>query len=377
MDQRTSWPDSAVQFMLFGDEERGGQSMASLIKGHYRNFLILRKSFDILNREGVDLIINSRDIDSPVGISSYLVIKKFIDAQEQSPNGIFFNKAMSLLDRELRKDGVDIHLPHCWYRWGDEVVRILMPREIEWNHESTYHTSINWNTKARPFDDSGLMKKIESYVDTIIAEYATESIDDVIEEVYSYAPFDFQRKFRICRQAIGDCLHSPIEWKDSSGKVLMPYYKSACESFPKEEFPIVAKHLPVFERIMEYLLTRKDRYEANCILANEISEEFWFWFCYFLRIHKKAHENIPDSTIEYWASRIENETIRYERFIGDHLLQLTENDSSLKNDSILLPIIESRRLASLEENEILTDFVKEIQGLDESHCNIIIKPYVR
>ena len=337
----------------------------------------MRKSFDILNREGAHLIMNSRDIDSPVGISSYLVIKKFIDTQDQSPNGVFFNKAMSLLDRELRKDGVDIHLPHCWYRWGDEVVKILMPREIKWNHESTYHTLIDWNTTARPFDDSGLMKKIEPYVDEIIAEYASKNIDDVIEEVYSYAPFDFQRKFRTCREAIGDCLHSKIDWKDFSETMLIPYYKSACDSFPRKEFPIVAKHLPVFERTMEYLLTRRENSEANCILANEISEEFWFWYCYFLRINKKAHENIPENTIDYWASRLENETIRYERFIGDHLLQLNEIDSDLNNDNILLPLIESRRSTSLEENEILSEYAKDIQDIDATHCDFKINPTIR
>ena len=36
-----------------------------------------------------------------------------------SPTGVMFNKFMTLLYRDIRKTlGVDISLPHCWYRWG-------------------------------------------------------------------------------------------------------------------------------------------------------------------------------------------------------------------------------------------------------------------
>ena len=52
----------------------------------------------------------------------------FIEGHEGSvgcsPSGVMFNKFMTLLYRDIRRTlGVDIRLPHCWYRWGDEVVR--------------------------------------------------------------------------------------------------------------------------------------------------------------------------------------------------------------------------------------------------------------
>lgn len=47
----------------------------------------------------------------------------FIEGHEGSvgcsPSGVMFNKFMTLLYRDVRRTlGVDIRLPHCWYRWG-------------------------------------------------------------------------------------------------------------------------------------------------------------------------------------------------------------------------------------------------------------------
>ena len=47
----------------------------------------------------------------------------FIEGHEGSvgcsPSGVMFNKFMTLLYRDVRRAlGVDIRLPHCWYRWG-------------------------------------------------------------------------------------------------------------------------------------------------------------------------------------------------------------------------------------------------------------------
>ena len=55
-----------------------------------------------------------------------------------SPSSLYFNKVITLLHREIGKDGLSLNLPHCWYRWGDEVARVLMPHNVRWEYDSGY-----------------------------------------------------------------------------------------------------------------------------------------------------------------------------------------------------------------------------------------------
>lgn len=56
-----------------------------------------------------------------LALASYLVIEEHRRLTGQYPSGLYFNKAMCLLYRNLKKANLNLELPHCWYRYGDEV----------------------------------------------------------------------------------------------------------------------------------------------------------------------------------------------------------------------------------------------------------------
>ncbi|MFO8051471.1 MAG: hypothetical protein R6V01_07215 [Thermoplasmatota archaeon] len=66
---------------------------------------------------------------SPLEKAVYLAINKFHNKESRPPTGVYFNKVMSILHHRS-KSKYDLRLPHCWYRWGDEVVRRCLPNEV-------------------------------------------------------------------------------------------------------------------------------------------------------------------------------------------------------------------------------------------------------
>jgi hypothetical protein len=68
-----------------------------------------------------------------------------------------------------------------------------------------------------------------------------------------------------------------------------------------------------------------------------MTEEFWFFFCYYLRIDKRCHENISSNTLNIWKSSIPWESELYIRSLQDHASRLSlkvadKNVIELKKD---------------------------------------------
>ena len=78
-----------------------------------------------------------------VKIASSIFIDKFQSKYGSNPTGIVYNKYITLLHRELKSDGIDIKLSHCWYRWGDAVVRYSLPY-IDWTHDDLDVTKVSF-----------------------------------------------------------------------------------------------------------------------------------------------------------------------------------------------------------------------------------------
>ena len=83
---------------------------------------------------------------SPNGLAytSFKVVKEYENVNNEVPSGLYFNKAISFVNTNLKNAGIVLTVPHRWYRWGDEVVRYYMPRELAWTHEEDAYTKVGW-----------------------------------------------------------------------------------------------------------------------------------------------------------------------------------------------------------------------------------------
>lgn len=300
----------------------------------------------------------------PVSYVSYQVIIKHIELQGRPPTGLYFNKILSLLHQELKNKGFDIKLPHCWYRWGDEVVRYLMPSAVVWDHEEANLTTVHWRGDA-PNDvcDPALETNIIYHVSELTNKYSGQGrIDDAVNEVYENAPFDFQRKYKACRDAFVSVRGAKVNITDYGENYIWPKMGEAFESFPANDFPHVAERVPVVRDLLHRILLEE---KPPYAIANEVSEEFWAWFCYFLRLNPQCHENVPRETIEHWTETLEVEDHRFHRMLGDHAVDVVERCDKTEVSPNLQHMADERMERSKEEDDILASFEDDIDGLDD------------
>jgi hypothetical protein len=141
----------------------------------------------------------------------------------------------------------------------------------------------------------------------------------------------------------------------------MEAMKASFEVFPAEEFPDITEQVGIVEHALEESFTSP---APDFPLITELSEEFWNWFCYFLRLHPNGHQNVPRETLEYWQDELEDRTRQFEHMLGDHLLRLSEENLALENDELFEPVIQKRR-KELEEYKSLVDGIRDdFEGFD-------------
>lgn len=303
----------------------------------------------------------SRNSNDLLNIASFLVISKYKDLKGSLPSGLYFNKIMTILYTELCNQRIDIQLPHCWYRYGDEVVRSCMPTYVVWDHEMEDRTLVDWkgipkiNMATNPQFDI-----IEKKVEELTEKYSdSQAMEDAIALVYSRAPFKFQESFKRIKNILKDAQYSDVKFDNSS---LISTFNETCNEFPKDEFPEMARKLSIFEHIVDTILSQ-DNPKYN--LAYEVCETFWFWYCYYLRLHPRGHENLPRSKIDYWKSMLDEDTGRQERVFRFLLLDLVEEIPLIGSDSTLRPIIEESKKESDEADKIIMSFQEDLAGLPE------------
>ena len=294
---------------------------------------------------------------------AYYVVRRFKKKTGRDPTGLYFNKAMSLINTKLREDGYNLRLPHCWYRWGDEVVRYYMPFELSWNHEDPPSTTVTWEGDVpREMIDLRLHDRVKTLSDEMADQFSNENISEMVEQVYMNAPFDFQRLYKKVRDSFLSIRLAEVAVENFSLNKLIPQLEKAIAAFPEDsEFDEVREHLPAFKSLMMYVLSGEN---PDYGLANEISEELWFWFCYFLRLHPRAHENIGKEALAIWTERLEVETDLYLRAFGEHVLRLSRSMPKISIDAELAPFVASELEVERESDRIMSEFEGEFDGLD-------------
>lgn len=302
--------------------------------------------------------------DLGVAYASYCLIKNYKDSNGFPPSGLYFNKAMSYVHSKIREKGKNIMLPHCWYRWGDEVVRYYMPREIVWTHEEAGYTTVDWTGGPPSLGDDKLMAELEVLTNEFLSKYPVKNngwYEELLADHYDGAPFEFQKAYKNCRDLLFDRTRSNDNEVNYANDTLVKVFKTALSTFPKDKlFLPVRDFIPAFLKLISYPLTGAGE---DLFTANDISEEFWYWFSYYLRVHPHAHENIEEETVSYWKSELENETRRYYRNFNDHVARLSNKYKEISEDGLLVPHLNEGLKRMQDWEESMKDF--DVEGLDD------------
>ena len=237
-----------------------------------------------------------------------MFLEKHRERTGTDSSGALYNRYMTLLNRDLLSGGVDMHLPHCWYRWGDEVAVSCLPF-IDWDRDDPSCTSVRYTDRSPRIDSKDPNVRFASdYADAFIGKYAETCGQEAIGEVYSDAPFAFQNDFRKLREAVGISRENvPVEDCHSGIKEL---FETAVASFPPN-FGSLSQRFEEFTSTFRLAMSN----DAEPDELYEISETFWLFFCYHLRLNGRCHENVPQSTLEAWKEILPNEEEKYHMFV--------------------------------------------------------------
>ncbi len=286
-------------------------------------------------------------------IASYVFINKHKEATGEFPRGVIYNKFMTLFYRD-NEQGKLMNLPHCWYRGGDEVVRYHL-KGLQWDHEEAGLTTVKWcGNPPRYSSLEPFVISAEKYADEFISKYSVDRGHELaIDDVYSEAPFDFLNDYRKLREALKTISYVS---ENPHKNVFLPLFETAIKSFPTE-FSRIGSTVDTLSKIFHLAIDSA----APLNVLKDIVEDFWFWFCYHLRI--ECNENVPRSTIEVWKEKIPWEDEMYDRNLQDTAFELTEGDS---DDPFLTKILEERLTRMEKLDEVLNFFSDELmEGFED------------
>ncbi len=278
------------------------------------------------------------------------------EGRDRLTNGIYFHKAMSLLHRRLGRGPSAIHLPHCWYFYGDEVVRSAMPHSVYWDHSDETLTRVGWRGSGSFPDLSGPTKyEIDSHAEEIRREFPPdqESLTAIIDAVYTYAPFPFQRNFRKVKGEFYDIAGSRVVFENAAPLLLAPTVSTALGSFPSSEaaFQPVAAFVDAIDSATQILLESN----AGQRPAYRLLIDFWEFFCFHLRTHPRANEETPGETLQFWEDQLDARRFDYLGLVGRVLSQLRKEFPDLESSEPISELTADSTAADSEFRELLRD----------------------
>jgi len=301
----------------------------------------------------------------PLKVASYYTVSFFKIKAKKLPTGIYFNKILSLAHHELKEEGIRINLPHVWYRYGDEVVRYHMPYELDWNHERENLTTVNWKGKhltLAPSDDYS--RRIMEKIETLTHKYYND-FKGIVEKNYSYAPFQFQKDFLKIREmfyGVRDAFNFDLKTLNTLSK---PTLEKMFANFPISEFPILNDEYSIAMALKEILLEDNN---PDLNIFQEFSVAFWFMFCYCLRTHKKASENVPRKTVEFWRSKIPFQKEKYRGHFADLIIEYAKSNPKISECEILKTEIDWRKEELETIDKLVDEFVDSLEEVGDFKC---------
>jgi hypothetical protein len=240
-----------------------------------------------------------------VDVACHRVLTIFDEDGRRGVRGSIFNKVITLANARLIESKFDINLPHCWYLYGDQIVPSELSPQVAFTPRDApiEKTMFHWTGDPPPLEAAreANASRVWETVEAIRQEFGpAPDLPELVDEVYSHAPFTFQQKFLAFRRRIWD-LQAPASAMahsvDPIRGVLEPTFEDAVAEFPDNDFP----ELTALERRYERVTRFGFKLGAAALpgLADTM-ELFWQAFCYQLRIHPHAHFNVSEDKLEYW-----------------------------------------------------------------------------
>ncbi len=299
----------------------------------------------------------SRD-DKLLEYASYLVVDSYESLAKEKPNGVFFNKIMSLLN----KKNENIKLPHYWYRYGDQVCRQKMPAELDWNHAELDQTKVDWKIDSKDHFKELEGHPIERDVNDLVEKYH-DDVEKLIDDVYSYAPYKFQRKYLELRKTFYG-INNAYNWDMESYKELSkPIFSRTFDDFPIHDFKELKDE---YKLVKAFIDTKLESDDWKFRILEKISKHFWFLFCYHLRLNPEARENIPSEILHYWEEKLPNDEDRHRKSIADIIIDSIDKDEDLLENQIIEKFYDWRQKDKDETKKIIDDFVESYNKTSHS-----------
>ena len=216
---------------------------------------------------------------------------------------------MVLLNRHLLGLGKNMKLPHCWYRWGDEVIAYAFKDYVAFNREGTYLTTAEWIGEDVPLEPRmPYSKEISSFTADFIRDRSgREGSEAAVDETYEGAPYDFQRLYRMVRENLREARRSDVDPREG---MLPKLFGDAMDSFPRG-FKEVEDAKDRFRMLFETALSKG----ADLDDLFYMSEDFWFMFCYHLRL--KRNYNTTPETLRIWRTARDEGDAEFEEILQD------------------------------------------------------------
>jgi len=234
-----------------------------------------------------------------------------------------FNKMIFLLYKRLLTADIDIKLPYYWYLQGSLIEENQFEEDVGQSREF-YITSDRSSRKMTRVPKSSvpedLQRQIDDQIQSLVQNYRQTSgffkkgyISLLLDDVYSQAPYEFQRTFNRGLVPFLDSIHDPERVKNKTSFSLNDAEKDKIETLLDDSFRVFPQcdMRRIYDTYVDWDDTIRITLESSERQIFPITKNFWDFFCHNLRILQ--NENLPSDLIRQWDSRfIENVLPKYQ-----------------------------------------------------------------
>ncbi len=282
----------------------------------------------------------------------------------EAPSSVVFHKASTLTHLRLRDQGTPFHFPYSWYLFGTEAEGTS--RDVHFvPGDSEDRTMAVWvSEEPEPYRGDRVADAIRRTVGELLGQYRDEEIEKAIDEVYTYAPFEFQRKYRIARIALGVTGRGSIYEEMAKSPEVLALLNAAMDEFPRERFPLLTQYVPPVRQSVERAWV--STLERDYSKVREIIESFWTVFCAFVRVDEQGHYGVGRSQLETWRDFAQMKYDLFLRGFGDIVVEMEGAYGNVEEDAILGPIFTRRESEQKRERAMIDEALPYLEGLEDT-----------